>query len=131
MSRAKWLGIVVAMTAWGCEAGPEPEAEPIEPLPPLEVMGPAEEIARLRARVSELERQLEGCPAPSSTETAAVPEGVDVPEAPVERAEATGAASSKRPVRRDPSLLDSVLPRRRGDDTIELPNPARLLLGDE
>lgn len=144
--------IVVAALALGCgqerdEAAP---AQAPQPVAPVEVpAAPAEgaqaqegdEVATLRARVAELEQQLAACQgAQPATPTAAIPEGVDVPEDVAEEASARPEARARdagaRTRRaRDPSLIDTILgeenrPRRRRDETIELPNPASILLGE-
>lgn len=148
--------IVVAVLAVGCsEAADDTASAQPAPVAPVEVTGttPAapDEVATLRARVAELEQQLatcQGAQAPSGTQTAAVPaegatipEGVDVPAqepapATTTTQTATRDAGTRARRRGDPDLIDTILGpdgrrRRRGDDeTIELPNPANILLGE-
>jgi hypothetical protein len=149
--------VLALMVLSGCEnlrtepapAQPAPVA-PVEVTPQEQGSDP-EELARLRARVAELEQELRSCrdsqaPPPSGTQTAVVPEGLDVPDetppsttsaAPQDAGTRRRASSQRRDRDRDPSLLDTILGtdgRRRGGtsspETIELPNPARVLLGD-
>ncbi len=152
-----WLVIVLAVLAMACEEA-ETEAATAQPAPvaPVEVTGgegsaaapEGDEVAQLRARVAELEQQLAACrgaqPA-AGTQTAAIPEGADVPPATPEPVEPAAAATNTQGTTRDagtrarrpqndPTLMDTILGddrrRRRGDDEpIELPNPANILLG--
>lgn len=142
------VSVLGALTACREEAErPAPAAPPA--VTPVEVTADAEqaedepgELATLRARVAELEAQLAACQgpqAPSGTETATIPEGVDVPAegeraTQTARADRPDAGARARRRRDDPSLLETILgpnDRRRGDDeTIEIPNPASVLLGE-
>ena len=145
LSFAMTMSILAALG--GCsEEAPVAAAEP-EPVAPVEVTQAVtvtgeepDELTTLRARVTELEQQLatcQGAAAPSGTQAVAIPEGADVPEE-----GATPTAQSTRPDagprarrQRDPSLLDTILGsdgrrRRANDETIEIPNPANVLLGN-
>ncbi len=144
--------VLVALLALGCEEE-DTTATAQEPAPvtPVEVTageGEAQpsELEQLRARVAELEQQLATCQqAQPATQTAAIPEGVDVPAPEGETPPATPTATAQNDARdagtarnrrrRDPNLMDTILGedgrRRQGDDeTIELPNPANILLGN-
>lgn len=151
MKHALSFAMTMSMAAalGGCaEETPAVAAEP-EAVTPVEVTqdvtapeGEADELTTLRARVAELEQQLAACqtaPAapPSGTQAVAIPEGVDVPAeetAPTAQRSRPDAGARARRQQRDPSLIDTILGpdgrRRASDDTIELPNPARVLLGN-
>jgi len=107
---------------------------PVEVTPEAQEPEPDDEVTTLRAQVAELEQQLAECRGaepPSGTQTAALPEGVDVPE-PAGGARPDAGTRARRARQDPPSLIDTILgpaDRRRADDTIELPNPAKVLLG--
>lgn len=135
--------MVLCLAACGeeeAEVDDEPEAvEPVEIVGEDEaadgtqtatVDGEETDVAALQARVAELERQLAECrgedaPAAGGTQTAAVPEGVDVPsnaadadddDDSTETASASSARSARgRRGRREPGLLGTLLGE--GDDT--------------
>lgn len=154
MTRSWWL-FVFAVLATACgEAESETATAQPAPVAPVEVTGeegsaPApegDEVAALRARVAELEQQLAACQGPAGgTQTAAIPEGADVPAETPEPVEPAAAATNTQGTTRDagtrarrqgdPSLIDTILGedgrrrRRRDDEPLELPNPANILLG--
>lgn len=148
------LGLALGL---GCGEPTSESATPAAPTPvaPVEVSteqtddpaqedAPDDDVAALRARVTELEQQLaqcQGSATPSGTETAAIPEVEPEPVAATTPATTTasnnttdaGPRRARRTEQRDPSLIDTILGtdgrrRRRGDnDTIEIPMPGSLL----
>lgn len=144
------VAMMTSMVAAGCAEEAPGAAAPPEAVAPVEVTqavtapeGEEDELTTLRARVAELEQQLASCqtaaaPAPSGTQAVAIPEGADVPaEGATPTAQNTRPDAGARARReRDPSLLETILGpdgrrrRRTNDDTIELPNPANVLLGN-
>jgi hypothetical protein len=145
LSFAMTMSILAAL---GCaEEAPVAAAEP-EAVAPVEVTQAVtateegeDELTTLRARVAELEQQLatcQGAAAPSGTQAVAIPEGADVPaEGTTPTAQSARPDAGTRARRqRDPSLLDTILGpdgrrrRRTDDETIEIPNPANVLLGN-
>lgn len=151
---------------FGCEEDPAAPAEaqvppavaPLEVTPSGETAADEEDIEALRARIAELEAQVGETEAAtpeaeSGTQTATVPEGVEVPgqEADPATGEETEEASTATPpaTRRraqDRGLLGALLgddaptTRRRSsggraegeeeDTPLGLPDPSRILLGD-
>jgi hypothetical protein len=144
MTFAMMISMVAALGGCGEEtpaAASEPEAvTPVEVTQAVAVPEAPDELTTLRARVTELESQLAACqtaaaPAPSGTETVAIPAGADTPEATTPTAQTARPDAGARARRaRDPSLLDTILGpdgrRRADDDTIRIPNPANVLLGE-
>ena len=139
---SSWIAVALAL---GCaEAGATsvpPDPPPVTPVevPALPAEAAGDELATLRARVAELERELEACrSAQAAAPAAAIPEGADPPEEaapasarPEARARDAGARARRAGERSLSDLIlgDDVRPRRRGE-TIELPDPARILLGE-
>ncbi len=142
-----------ALALLACSSGPEDVPEAVAPVE-VGAAQPSEDVAQLRARVDELERELAACQAGDAERTTAeatddsasevhdgvqsaelpavIPEGVDVP---AERRHAAsrrpdaGTQHRRTGASRDPSLLERVL----GDDSpgddgsLHLPDPTGLL----
>lgn len=144
-----FISMTMSMVAAGCAEEAPGAAAPPEAVAPVEVTqavtpeGEEDELTTLRARVAELEQQLASCqtaaaPAPSGTQAVAIPEGADIPaEGTTPTAQSTRPDAGTRARReRDPSLLETILGpdgrrrRRANDETIEIPNPANVLLGN-
>lgn len=141
--------VTLVASLHGCDRSSEsaPEPAPITPEPVL--LGreqpddePEDALARLEARVAELEAALARCQTPqgpSEAEAEARPVGVELSDAPAADREpaARTASTGDRPQKRQPrtrpdpaSLLDTLLDSAERGDTIVLPNPAKVLMGD-